>query len=155
MPSNTFLHLPETKRESIIEAARNAFSEKIFEKVKVVHICTEAGIPRATFYNYFSSLADLYSYLFFYADSEINLEDMDLFFTDGPFDLWEQYLVKLVESDQGQRVIFDDLQKCPPVERILYHLMLSLIKQYSLNLLTKRDLFKQYEELSRHISEEA
>lgn len=63
MPRETFHNLTEEKREKIIKAARDEFTEHEFVKCRVSNIIKNAGIPRGSFYQYFDDLEDLYFYL--------------------------------------------------------------------------------------------
>lgn len=63
MPKETFFNLPEDKRNKILNAARDEFSEHTFNKARVSNIIKEASIPRGSFYQYFEDLEDLFFYL--------------------------------------------------------------------------------------------
>ncbi len=63
MPRDTFHNLTKEKREKIIKAARDEFTEHEFVKCRVSNIIKNAGIPRGSFYQYFEDLEDLYFYL--------------------------------------------------------------------------------------------
>jgi len=64
MPQKTFFNLPKEKKEQIIQVALNEFSQNSFDNVKISNIVEKAGIPRGSFYQYFSDLEDLYKYIF-------------------------------------------------------------------------------------------
>lgn len=64
MPSQTFLNLPEEKRQRILNAAVEEFAKYSFNDVSIAGIIELAEIPRGSFYQYFSDLKDLYKYLF-------------------------------------------------------------------------------------------
>ncbi|MDW7650952.1 MAG: TetR/AcrR family transcriptional regulator [Bacillota bacterium] len=64
MPSQTFFNLPEAKKEKIVEAAFDEFALYSFTNASIARIVANAGIPRGSFYQYFSDLKDLYKYLF-------------------------------------------------------------------------------------------
>lgn len=63
MPSNTFFNLPEEKRETILEAAREEFSRVPYEKASINKMIRTAGIPRGSFYMYFADKEDLFHHL--------------------------------------------------------------------------------------------
>lgn len=63
MPTLTFLNLSEEKKEKIIEAAIKEYSRVSPEEVLVKNIVEDAGIARGSFYQYFDSKKDLFSYL--------------------------------------------------------------------------------------------
>lgn len=63
MPNETFFNLPEEKREKILNAAKEEFTEHEFNKARVSNIIKNASIPRGSFYQYFENLEDLYFYI--------------------------------------------------------------------------------------------
>lgn len=63
MPSSTFYNLPAEKREKLLDAAREEFSRVPYEKASINKMIHAAGIPRGSFYMYFTDKADLFRYL--------------------------------------------------------------------------------------------
>ena len=63
MPSSTFLNLPAEKQEKLLEAATQEFSHRPFNEASINQIIKEAGIPRGSFYMYFTDKEDLFRYL--------------------------------------------------------------------------------------------
>ncbi|WGS65656.1 TetR/AcrR family transcriptional regulator [Marinitoga aeolica] len=63
MPKQTFFNLPEKKRERIINAALEEFSENLFSKASINKIVEKAKIPKGSFYQYFKNKKDLYKYI--------------------------------------------------------------------------------------------
>ena len=63
MPSTTFFHLPEEKRQRLLAAARAEFVRVPFGEASINRIIREAGIPRGSFYMYFTDKEDLFRYL--------------------------------------------------------------------------------------------
>ena len=63
MPSTTFFHLPEEKRQRLLEAARAEFVRVPYGEASINRIIREAGIPRGSFYMYFTDKEDLFRYL--------------------------------------------------------------------------------------------
>ena len=63
MPSQTFFNLPEEKRETLLQAARREFAQKPYADASINQIIRDAGIPRGSFYMYFSDKEDLFRYL--------------------------------------------------------------------------------------------
>ena len=63
MPSDTFFRLPEEKRRRLIEAAWDEFTAVRFSDASINRIVRTAGIPRGSFYQYFSDKDDLFAYL--------------------------------------------------------------------------------------------
>ena len=63
MPSSTFFHLPEEKRQRLLAAARAEFARVPYEEASVNRMIQAAGIPRGSFYMYFTDKEDLFRYL--------------------------------------------------------------------------------------------
>ena len=63
MPSTTFYNLPEEKRERLLSAARAEFARVPYEDASVNRIIRAAGIPRGSFYMYFTDKEELFRYL--------------------------------------------------------------------------------------------
>ncbi|MGF7057774.1 TetR/AcrR family transcriptional regulator [Brassicibacter mesophilus] len=63
MPKKTFLNLPESKKQKIIEAVYNIFIEEDYENVNIRNITSKAGISIGSFYQYFYDKDELYLYL--------------------------------------------------------------------------------------------
>ena len=64
MPSNTFFRLEIEKQEKILTASKKEFSRVPLEEASIANIVKEAGIPRGSFYQYFSGKEDVFFYLF-------------------------------------------------------------------------------------------
>lgn len=63
MPSGTFFRLPEEKRRKLLLAARHEFARAPYADASINRIIREAGIPRGSFYMYFTDKGDLFRYL--------------------------------------------------------------------------------------------
>lgn len=63
MPKQTFLNLPEEKRETIINAAINEFAEYGFEGSSINRIVANSRISKGSFYQYFTDKMDVFKYL--------------------------------------------------------------------------------------------
>lgn len=63
MPSDTFFRLPAEKRQRLIDAAWDEFTQTRFADVSINKIIQNARIPRGSFYQYFEDKTDLFSYL--------------------------------------------------------------------------------------------
>ena len=63
MPSDTFFHLPAEKRERLLAAARGEFARAAYEDASINRIIRQAGIPRGSFYMYFTDKEELFRYL--------------------------------------------------------------------------------------------
>src|SRR5690349_22208673 len=79
MPKQTFLNLPEEKRETIFNAAVEEFAEYGLENASTNRIVANSGIAKGSFYQYFEDKQDVFMYLL----SVIEHKEME-FFKDKP-----------------------------------------------------------------------
>ena len=63
MCTETFLRLPEEKRERFLNAAWEEFTATAFADASINQIVRRAGVPRGSFYQYFAGKEDLFAYL--------------------------------------------------------------------------------------------
>lgn len=63
MCTETFLRLPEEKRNRFLEAAWEEFTAVPYADASINKIIRRAGIPRGSFYQYFTGKTDLFTYL--------------------------------------------------------------------------------------------
>jgi AcrR family transcriptional regulator len=63
MPKETSFNLDQDKKQKIIEAAMNEFTDNELHKARVSNIIKEANIPRGSFYQYFEDIDDLYYHI--------------------------------------------------------------------------------------------
>ncbi|MBI1792846.1 MAG: TetR/AcrR family transcriptional regulator [Chloroflexi bacterium] len=75
MPKQTFLNLPEEKRETIINAAVEEFAQYGLENASTNRIVKNSGIAKGSFYQYFEDKQDVFMYLL----STIEREEMEFF----------------------------------------------------------------------------
>ena len=61
--TDTFLRLPEENRARFLTAAWEEFSHTRYMDVSINQIIRKAGIPRGSFYQYFTGKDDLFQYL--------------------------------------------------------------------------------------------
>lgn len=66
MPTKTFFNLPKDKKLRILKAGKKEFSRVPLEKAVIANIAKDADIPRGSFYQYFTSLEDLFAYIIDY-----------------------------------------------------------------------------------------
>ncbi len=66
MPKPTFFNLSSEKRNRVIDAAVDEFSENSFHNAGVNRIVDAAGIAKGSFYQYFIDKEDLFRYLLEY-----------------------------------------------------------------------------------------
>lgn len=63
MPKETFFNLKEEKQARILNAAKEVFKQKSFDKASINEIIKLAEIPRGSFYQYFEDKEDIYAYM--------------------------------------------------------------------------------------------
>ena len=63
MPTDTFFRLPKEKRQRLIDAAWEEFTQVRFTEASINKIIKGAHIPRGSFYQYFADKEDLFRYL--------------------------------------------------------------------------------------------
>lgn len=63
MPKQTFLNLPEEKRNTVINAAIDEFAEYGLENASTNRIVANSGISKGSFYQYFEDKQDVFMYL--------------------------------------------------------------------------------------------
>lgn len=63
MPKQTFLNLPEEKRQTVVNAAVEEFAEYGFEGSSINRIVANSGISKGSFYQYFEDKMDVFRHL--------------------------------------------------------------------------------------------
>lgn len=63
MPQKTFFNLSLDKRNSIISAAMEEFSNASYNTASINKICKKSNIAKGSFYQYFTDKLDLYVYI--------------------------------------------------------------------------------------------
>ncbi|TLX74615.1 TetR/AcrR family transcriptional regulator [Labilibacter sediminis] len=154
MASETFERLNKHKKIRILTAAKKEFSERIYEEAKVVNICKSAGIPRITFYSYFSTLGDLYEYVYQTVCDKYTSDNHSNCSFDSEDWEWEVYFMKLVESDKGQRLLYKTMQSAPAKNRLLHHLIMSLSGQLKLKLISREEFINEFSRMRTTLLEE-
>ncbi|MGR5502492.1 TetR/AcrR family transcriptional regulator [Vibrio sp. DNB22_10_4] len=154
MPSQTFLNLPAEKQTILLNSAFTVFSEKPYEAVKVVHLSEAMGIPRVTFYSYFTNLADLYGYLLqrIMHNVDENIKPADE--VEHILKNADTFLQRVVASDQGQKVIFEAMKGYSESDKLETHILLSLARQYQLKLLSSETFSHEYQKLTQLLNNE-
>lgn len=74
MPKSTFYNLSDEKKGRIFDAIVQEFSTRRFSEASINQIIKNAGIPKGSFYQYFTDKEDLYLYV----TSEISKEKRNL-----------------------------------------------------------------------------
>ena len=76
MCRETFRRLPEEKRTRFLDAAWGEFTRVGIEDVSINQIVQKAGVPRGSFYQYFSDKGDLFTYLMERRQTQEQIEDL-------------------------------------------------------------------------------
>lgn len=63
MPKETYFNLPVEKKSLILDAAIAEFEQHHYDQASINRIVESAGIPKGSFYQYFSGKKDIYRYL--------------------------------------------------------------------------------------------
>lgn len=63
MPTETFFRLPQDRRDRLVTAAIEEFSERPYVEASLSQIAHRAKIPKGSFYQYFEDKLDLYRWL--------------------------------------------------------------------------------------------
>jgi AcrR family transcriptional regulator len=80
MPKQTFLNLPDEKRQIIVNAAIDEFAEYGLENASTNRIVANSGISKGSFYQYFEDKQDVFMYLL----SILEKEKMEYFSSKHP-----------------------------------------------------------------------
>ena len=88
MPTKTFFNLPKEKRLRILKAGKKEFSRVPFDKAIIANIAKDADIPRGSFYQYFSSLEDFFTYTLQYMYG-INKKKFNQYLEDNNNDIYK------------------------------------------------------------------
>lgn len=91
MPSKTFLNLPEEKRQKLLKAATDEFSNTSFFDTSINKIINNANISRGSFYMYFEGKEELFEYILdSYSSNLIEIVKKELINSNG--DLRESFI---------------------------------------------------------------
>ncbi|MDF7639748.1 TetR/AcrR family transcriptional regulator [Lactobacillus sp. ESL0791] len=101
MVKQTFINLPEKKRQRVTAALLKEFSQYPLKDAEVAHIVRDAGIARGAFYKYFIDLIDAYRYLYRIALSKIHT-DVKITDTFQPEIFYEQVVNFLDQTEHSE-----------------------------------------------------
>src|SRR5215216_3579257 len=91
MPKQTFLNLPEEKRETIMNAAVEEFAEYGLENASTNRIVKNSGIAKGSFYQYFEDKVDVFMHML----DVIEQQELEFFKNqhppDGQMDTFQYY----------------------------------------------------------------
>ncbi|MBD5162200.1 MAG: TetR/AcrR family transcriptional regulator [Oscillibacter sp.] len=111
MPTSTFFNLPPPKRERLMRAAVEEFTQKPFNEVSINRIIQAAEIPRGSFYQYFEDKTDLFRFILAYFNqrlAEVILFSLDASGGDllaAPLTLFDRVLACIRENQAEFQVL--------------------------------------------------
>ena len=73
MPRPTFLKLADTKRKHFMAEAYKEFSRNTFEAASITNLVKSLGIAKGSVYQYFEDKEELYEFLVYDANKQLNL----------------------------------------------------------------------------------
>lgn len=122
MPSDTFFRLPEEKRQRLIDAAWEEFTQVRFSDTSINKIIRNAHIPRGSFYQYFADKDDLFFYLvrplqnhfFDLARQEVEQVKGDLF--SAPLRIYDRFFNSGDQLSQDLKRCVQIIQRNPESE---------------------------------------
>lgn len=97
MPTKTFFNLSKEKRIRILKAGKKEFSRVPFERAVIANIAKDADIPRGSFYQYFSSLDDLFTYIIDYLYG-LSKKKFEAYLLENNNDIFEALKVKFANE---------------------------------------------------------
>lgn len=101
MVKQTFLNLPEEKKERVTEALLHEFSNHALMEAQVARVVKDANIARGAFYKYFDDLTDAYLYLYQKAIKEIHINMTPS--ADFDPDFFYERVVKFISKTQHSK----------------------------------------------------
>ena len=90
MPKQTFLNLPEEKRQKFIDMAIEEFALNDYQNASITTLVKKMGIAKGSVYQYFENKKDLYYYLIEYV-GEKKLQYTGELLTKTGSDFWKWY----------------------------------------------------------------
>lgn len=95
-----FYSLPETKRQSIINAGFQVFSQNSYKKAPMQEIADQAGISKSLLFHYFQNKKELYLFLWDYA-ANLTMQYLKEYKCYEPDDLFEMMEREMYLASEG------------------------------------------------------
>jgi AcrR family transcriptional regulator len=111
MPTNVFFNLKEKKKESIIKALIDEFSQFSLEEVQVKRIVESCNIARGSFYQYFSDNNDAFKYTLRIMRANIieaNLSLLNHNSEDNLLEIVRNYFLENLNEAFGHKVLHNE-----------------------------------------------
>ena len=130
MCTETFLHLPEEKRNRFLEASWEEFTSVSYSEASINQIVRRAGVPRGSFYQYFTDKQDLLLHLLDLIRTHLITEFQQMV-AQGKGDIFQTLLLcydRFVRQGPAADALFDRLIRILQLNSGL-HLQMSLMDQ--------------------------
>lgn len=116
MPLQTFFNLEINRKKEIIDAACEEFALNNYKTASVSNIVKKLGIAKGSFYRYFESKLDLYSYLIEVAN-KMRMEQLNILVVQNPYNFFE-----ILKENFRNKLQFD--MEYPLLSGLMYNVML-------------------------------
>lgn len=97
MPKQTFLNLPDEKRQKFIDTAIEEFALNDYQNASITTLVKKMGIAKGSVYQYFENKKDLYYYLIEYIGTK-KLDSTGEYMQKTGSDFWKWYKKLSFES---------------------------------------------------------
>lgn len=127
------LRIVKTKKK-LSEACIDLMKEKPLSDIKVSELCEKAGISRATFYNNFNNVDEIFTYFItcfeepFEEIFEKQIHDVDVNQPDALSNIWKSYIFPLIEELEKRR---EDLNSILSKQNLTGDFYLTLVRMVS------------------------
>jgi len=138
-------------RISLAESLRELMIKHVFEKITIKQVCDEAGVIRATFYNYFNDKYDCLNWIIYHDICENNEE----YLKSGDFKTAYYNCFKTIEENKEfYRSAYNNVIGINSFESILRNLLTEMFEKYFINY-RKRGFLPNYSDelLAKYYSE--
>lgn len=102
MPLKTFYNLPIERQEEITNICLTEFAINDYESTSLSDIIRKLGVAKGSFYRYFESKQDLYTYLFKFAKEKFQDQNMEVLKDPSRdfFDAWLEFCMKAISIEK-------------------------------------------------------
>ncbi len=127
------LRIIKTKKK-LSEACIDLMKEKPLSDIKVSELCEKAGISRATFYNNFNSVDEIFTYFItcfeepFEEIFEKKIQDVDVNQPDALSSIWKSYIFPIIEELEKRR---EDLNSILSKQNLTGDFYITLVQMVS------------------------
>lgn len=102
MPLKTFYNLPEERQEEITNICLTEFATNDYESTSLSNIIRKLGLAKGSFYRYFETKLDLYSYLFKFAKEKFQEQNVQILKDEKRdfFEAWLDYCMAAISIEK-------------------------------------------------------